>query len=467
MRKYIISLQVALFIFLVEWLGGCANIIPPTGGPRDSLPPVLIEANPPDSSKQFTGGKIVLSFDEYVQLDKPEKIIITPLLKKQVPPEAHLRTVTVRIKDTLEPNTTYTIDFGNSVRDVNEGNILKNLTYVFTTGNYFDSLTLTGRVLLAQTGAPDSSLTVILHRKLNDSAVVKDLPRYATHLDSAGRFTFRNLPPGTFAIYALKDESGQMRYTSPRNLFAFADSPVVVSSSIRPILLYAYEEEPSTQSAGSSAPPRSAVPKGAQEKVLRVQTNLENNQMDLLNPLEIRFTTPLRIFDSSKIKLTNEVYEKVPNVNYSLDTSRKILSVQTNWTPGRGYNLIAEKDFAEDSAGKKLLRSDTLRFTTKSSNDYGGIRLRFTNLDMSKHPVLQFVQGGQVKYTHVFTSPVVDIKMFTPGEYELRILYDENQNKKWDPGEFFGKHKQPEKVVSLRNKLNVKANWENQTDITL
>ena len=134
MRKYIISLQVALFIFLVEWLGSCANIIPPTGGPRDSLPPVFVDANPPDSATQFHSGKIVLSFDEFVQLDKPlETIVVSPYPKKQWESEAHLRTVTVRIKDTLEPNTTYTIDFGNSVRDINEGNILKNFRYVFTT----------------------------------------------------------------------------------------------------------------------------------------------------------------------------------------------------------------------------------------------------------------------------------------------------------------------------------------------
>jgi hypothetical protein len=77
------------------------------------------------------------------------------------------------------------------------------------------------------------------------------------------------------------------------------------------------------------------------------------------------------------------------------------------------------------------------------------------------------VQGNQVKYTHVFTSSIVELKLFQPGDYDLRILYDENQNRKWDAGEFFGKHKQPEKVQMLQKKLTIKPNWDNQTDITL
>src|SRR6478752_3805858 len=129
MRKYIISLQVALFIVLVEWLGSCANIIPPTGGPKDSIPPVLVHANPPDSTTQFKSGKIVLTFNEFVELDKPtESIIVSPLPK--------------------------------------------NFTYIFTTGNHFDSLEFAGRVLVAETGKPDSTLIVMLHTKFDDSAVV-------------------------------------------------------------------------------------------------------------------------------------------------------------------------------------------------------------------------------------------------------------------------------------------------------
>jgi hypothetical protein len=189
--------------------------------------------------------------------------------------------------------------------------------------------------------------------------------------------------------------------------------------------------------------------------------------LDLLSQLEISFNDPLKTLDTSKMQLTNEVFAPYPSISYQLDSTRKKLRVQTNWVPGRGYSLILQKGFAEDSLGRKLLRNDTLSFRTKNTTDYGGVKLRFLNLDLSKHPVLQFVQGDQVKYSYVFTDRIANIKMFQPGEYELRLLFDDNQNGKWDPGDFFGKHKQPERVQAIQRKLNVKPNWDNEADITL
>src|ERR1700752_4273641 len=209
MKRLVAYLFIASLVIGALVVSGCANIIPPAGGPRDSLPPLLVHANPPDSTTRFPGGKIVLTFNEYVELNNSqENLIFSPIPKIEPFPEAHLRTITIRIKDTLEPNTTYSINFGRSIRDVNEGNEMKNFTYIFSTGNYLDSLELSGRVLMAETGKPDSSLIVILHRSLDDSAVAKENPRYFTRLDSGGHFTFRNLPSGTFRVYALKTEGG-------------------------------------------------------------------------------------------------------------------------------------------------------------------------------------------------------------------------------------------------------------------
>ena len=472
MKRLVAYLVIASFILGALVVSGCANIIPPAGGPRDSLPPFLVRANPPDSTSNFPGGKIVLTFNEYVELNSPqENLIVSPIPKNEPFPEAKLRTVTIRLKDTLEPNTTYSINFGRAIRDVNEGNELKDFTYIFTTGNYFDSLELSGRVLLAETGRPDSTLIAVLHRSLDDSAVAKETPRYFARLDSSGHFTFRNLPSGTFRVYAMKAESGMKRYTSPEQLFAFADSPVVINSSTKPVVLFAYaqpeEEKGKTTSTTTPARTGGIIKSGPQDKVLRIQTNLEGGQLDLLSQLEIQFNGAIKTMDTTKARLTNEVYERVGNVQYRLDSTRKKLTVQSNWLPNRGYNLIVAKDFVEDSTGRKIIRDDTLSFRTRNTSDYGSLKLRFLNLDLSRHPVLQFVQGGQLKYSHVFIDRTVNIKLFLPGEYELRILYDENRNGKWDPGEFFEKHKQPEKVQPLQRKLEVKPNWDSEVDITL
>ena len=472
MKRLVAYLVVASFIIGILAVSGCANIIPPTGGPRDSLPPLLVHANPPDSTRNFPGGRIVLTFNEYVELNNAqENLIVSPIPKIEPFPDAHLRTITIRLKDTLEPNTTYSINFGRAIRDINEGNEMRDFTYIFTTGNYFDSLELSGRVLIAETGRPDSSLIVVLHRSLDDSAVAKENPRYFTRIDSGGHFTFRNLPSGTFAVYAMKTEGGMKRYTSPQQLFAFADSPMVIGPSTPPVVLFAYaepKEETGTTPSTSTLPTRGVAPKGGpQDKVLRIQTNLEGGQLDLLSHLEIQFNGTIKTMDTTKARMTNEVYEPVSNVRYLLDSSRKKLTVQSNWIPSRGYNLIVSKDFVEDSTGRKIIRDDTLSFRTRSLSDYGSLKLRFINLDLSRHPVLQFVQGGELKYSHVFTDRNVNIRLFQPGEYELRILYDENQNGKWDPGEFFGKHKQPEKVQPLQRKLEIKPNWDSEVDITL
>src|SRR5437773_1032931 len=124
---------------------GCANMFPPEGGLRDSLPPELLKATPADSSKQFHADRITLTFDEFVQVqDIYKTLIISPIPKTQPNVDVKLRTVIVKFKDSLEPNTTYTLNFGNAIRDINEGNILKNFTYIFSTGPSFDSLMLCG-----------------------------------------------------------------------------------------------------------------------------------------------------------------------------------------------------------------------------------------------------------------------------------------------------------------------------------
>ncbi len=211
---------------------GCANIVPPSGGPKDTLPPVLMSAIPRDSMLKFTGKTITFTFDEYVLLkEKEQNVIVNPTPKTTPTIESKLKVVSVKLRDSLEPNTTYTINFGRAIRDVDEENVLKNFTYVFSTGSYIDSLTFSGRVIVARTGKVDTTIIVMLHRRLDDSAVANERPRYVTRIDSTGSFTFRYLAPGTYAVYALKDEGGSRSYSSKSQLFAFADTPVVIRAN--------------------------------------------------------------------------------------------------------------------------------------------------------------------------------------------------------------------------------------------
>jgi hypothetical protein len=466
MRKVFFYILLVLFTLKIQVLTvGCANMFPPEGGARDSLPPELLKVTPEDSSKQFHTNTINFSFDEFVQIqDQYENVIISPIPQNWPHIEAKLRTVTVKLRDSLEPNTTYSIYFGNAIRDINEGNILKNFTYIFSTGNSFDSLTLGGNVILAENGKIDTTLMVMLHKNPSDSAIVNEKPRYVTRVDQAGRFQFRNLPPGVFYLYALKDEGRTYQY-SPKKIFAFADKAVNTQDANDSITLYAYADQPSGPLLG--ALPQRII--GA-DKRLKFQTNSPTGFLDLLNDFIITFDQPLKKLDTTKISFsTDSTFVPVISKQLILDSSRKKLTVDYQWRENTLYHIILDKEFAEDSSARKLLKTDTLTFKTKKLSEYASLRIRFKNLDQSKNPVLLFVQNENVTRSEPLTSADVSFPIFLPGEYELRILYDRNKNGKWDKGQFFGMHIQPEIVtpISSRPRITVKANWQNEFDIAL
>jgi len=142
MKKFFFYILIILSILKIQVLTvGCANIIPPEGGYRDSIPPLLVKASPEDSSKNFKDTRITITFDEFLaQLDNiRENLIVSPVPKTDPEVEVKLRTVIVKLKDSLESNTTYTLNFGNAIKDMNEGNVAKNFTYIFSTGSTFDS----------------------------------------------------------------------------------------------------------------------------------------------------------------------------------------------------------------------------------------------------------------------------------------------------------------------------------------
>ncbi|HRE38193.1 MAG TPA: hypothetical protein PK092_07100, partial [Chitinophagaceae bacterium] len=118
--------------------------------------------------------------------------------------------------------------------------------------------------------------------------------------------------------------------------------------------------------------------------------------------------------------------------------------------------------------GKKLLKNDTLSFKTKKVSDYGSLKIKFRGLDLSKNPVLIFLMGGEtIHKSFPLTSIDFSKTMFLPGEFEMRILYDNNKNGAWDPGQFFGKRIQPEIVVPIERKISVKPAWQNEFEIAL
>ena len=206
-NKKLTSLIVLCLMLHILLLSSCANIIPPSGGARDSLPPNLISALPIDSAINISPKLITLTFDEFVSLqDINNNLIVSPTLKNLPIVDNKLRNVSVKFKDSLEANTTYSLNFGNAIKDVNEGNILKNFRYVFSTGNTIDDFSYKGKVFLAEKGTIDSTLVVILHNNSSDTAIYKNRPRYYAKLNGKGGFEFSNLSGGYYSVYVLPND---------------------------------------------------------------------------------------------------------------------------------------------------------------------------------------------------------------------------------------------------------------------
>lgn len=218
----------------------CANTsTPPSGGPKDTIPPVMVESEPlPNSTMISTIPKknnIVVTFDEYVVLKDPVvNFYLSPPTKKRMESRIKGKSVVFSFEDTLQANTTYTIDFGNGIVDNNEGNIFPRMTFAFSTGEYVDSIYTSGTVVDAATMFPKENITVMLHTDPSDSAVFNLLPAAASKSDKWGYFTIRNIKPGAYRVFAVEDLNNNNKYDPGEESIAFLDSLFVADSVMRP-----------------------------------------------------------------------------------------------------------------------------------------------------------------------------------------------------------------------------------------
>ncbi|MDO5972373.1 Ig-like domain-containing protein [Flavivirga aquimarina] len=218
-----------LIVFLSALFINCANRGRPEGGPKDEDPPVIIKSIPENYSTNFSGDEIKVYFDEYVKIkDLQKQLIISPPMKTQpdvTPLGGASKYITIKIYDTLQPNTTYAFNFGNSITDNNEGNPYPYYRYVFSTGDYIDSLKVKGNIVDALKTQPETFISVALFEvdsTFNDSIVYKETPRYITNtLDSLTTFSIENIKAGKYMLMALKDNNGDNKFQQKTDQIAF------------------------------------------------------------------------------------------------------------------------------------------------------------------------------------------------------------------------------------------------------
>lgn len=252
----------------------CANVVSPSGGPKDLTPPIVLQAMPENQSTMFSAKEIHITFDEYVTLNNPNaNILISPPLENNPEYKLNGKSLVIKFKEPLRSETTYSINFGEAIKDLHEGNLFKDYHYVFSTGEVLDSLTLEGSVIQADNHQPSANYFIMLYSDENDTIRIDSLPYvkrpyYLTKSDKDGKFKFSGLKDNEYLIFALKDENSNLKFDLPNESIAFLDSLVrpiddlhyainndsVSNDSViqeikmmEPIVLYSFIEEDTIQ----------------------------------------------------------------------------------------------------------------------------------------------------------------------------------------------------------------------------
>lgn len=225
MKKLVPSILIILLIIGI--FPRCAKIVAPTGGPKDTLAPKLVRSVPAMNATKFKGEKLVLTFNEFIQLKEiQKKLAISPPMAKKPELIQRGKSLEIKLKEPLRENTTYSIYFADAIADNNEGNPIKNLVFAFSTGDIIDSLVVSGNIINSFTLLPVENSFVMLYDSQNDSLPIKALPRYLTRTDKNGNFVFSNLQASDYKVFALNDNNSNYKFDQVTEDIAFLNEPL-------------------------------------------------------------------------------------------------------------------------------------------------------------------------------------------------------------------------------------------------
>ena len=235
LKKFLPLVPAGLILGSLMFPSGCANTTtPPTGGPKDTIPPVLTKVAPLPATVNVPTKKTKLrfTFNEYVKVKDANGIFLSPPLEKKPKSAIHGKSLDVTFESDLDSNTTYTLDLTGAIADNNEGNLFPGYTLVFSTGEKIDSMCVTGLVQDCSTLMPVKGATVLLYKDHSDSAVFLKRPFAAAKTDDWGFFSIRNIQDTLYRVYAIKDENNNNKYDPESERIAFLDS------LLRPTIVY-------------------------------------------------------------------------------------------------------------------------------------------------------------------------------------------------------------------------------------
>lgn len=341
------SVFFVLFLLLLGSTFRCANIQQPMGGPIDSIPPVILEEHPKNLSTRFSERKITLTFDEFIKLNNASKeISISPDMDQFPEFKVKRKQLEIVLPDSLAENTTYLINFGRAIADNNEGNPLLDYTYVFSTGDKIDSLSISGKVINAFTNEPEPLVSVILFPISQDSLFGKRKANIFTTTDSSGNFKLNYLRSDKYRIYSLKEQNNDRIYNSPEEQIGFLRDSIHLQADTSNITLWTSKESPDKFRVMD----RKIEPKGS---------------------IALQFNKPL---DNPSIKITDpDSLDRTKVVHYNQKRDSATL-----WLANMGFDSLKMQIFSADS----ILDSVLIR---RPSNDrYNRSIIVTNNLNMAK-----------------------------------------------------------------------------------
>ncbi len=521
-------MQYRFFLILISLVlfSKCARVGRPTGGDKDIIPPITISASPDFESLNFEGDKIKIYFDEYIKFkDLNKQLIVSPPLNYPLeitPLGTASKSIIIKIKDTLKENTTYTLNFGNAIVDNSEGNPLKQFKYLFSTGGYIDSLSVSGAVKHAfnQKTPPDIAVFIYaIDSTYNDSIVYQRKPDYVANTLDSIAFSITNIKEGKYQLVALKDASKNMLFNPKEDQIAFLNSFIDISKdSTYQLVLFkekpeftikntselsenhiiiGYEGDLKTAVESVYDKEEKSIPyfsykdrvtdslhiwhkktssdsliinmkskdslvstylrlRSKEIDSLEVTTNAQQT-LHLRDSLFVFSNIPINSIDKDKIEFIDKDSTKV--VFKIIEDPRKDrFQIKFEKKQSNNYSLLLYPSSITNFLGQV---NDTLKysFRTKKSEDYGEISLKV--ISHTKSPlIIELISSSGKLISRHFISETKTLKynLLSAGKYTIRAIYDDNDNKKWDTGNYL-KKTQPEKVIYYIKEIEVRVNW--------
>lgn len=483
--------RILLFLLALSLLSGCANVIPPTGGKADTTPPKLLSMKPQDSLLNTRVNRIEMKFDEFVVVaDVSKELHISPILTQTPVMTVSGKTVIVKIADSLlHDSTTYSIDFGKSIKDLHEGNPYKGELFMFSTGPWFDSLSLKGIIMNAETGKIDSSGTakaLLYDAALPYDIVARQKPSYVASSGTDGTFVVKGLPKRSFRVFILKESGDNLVFDDDQELIGFADTTFNPALDTAAHIFRIFKEIPDTAKAKTDTV-LAAEPSGGMKKkpkmgfavkealpemdaksfnyrVIVDTADRVKRTQELGRPLSIFFSRKADTLNADRVFLSadsNSVEVETP-FSLELDSSGRKLSLSADWKPNTLYTLRLLKRFALDTGATEAMPSRYI-FRTKSEDDYGKMEINLPAKYVGKPNVLQVKRENDSVYLNPVTNPRVMLKRLLPGTYSIAIIKDVDGDGEWTTGEL-KKRRHAEIVIPYPNAVMMKAGWEHVVD---